>query len=167
MRLKELVKDYQSKGLGSEKKMWLAVEALDTAMMYLKEKNPKAYDEAMRDMHEVFCGPHYNEAFALEDVACMYHKNKKGETVKGEHWNMEQVLNAIKGLPIPGNATPYDVYVALNANWHDKETRFSEWFPEEHEKRIIEDSVSFYFNDMDAPEGKIWVYMESMKMEKV
>lgn len=163
MRLKELIKDYQAKGLGSEKKMWLAVEALDEAMMCLKEKAPKMYDETMRDMHEVFCGPHYNEPFAVEDVACLYHKNKKGETVKGEHWNMEQVSNAVKGHSIPGNATPYDVYVALNAHWHDKEVKFGEWFGDDADKRIIEDAVCSYFNDADAPEGKVWLYMEAMK----
>lgn len=163
MNYKDLIKDYHAKGFASEKRMWEAVQAIDGAMACLKEKSPEVYDRSMRALHVSFCGPHYNEAFACEDVSCLFHKNRKGETVKGEHWNMEQVSNAVKGYPIPGNATPYDIYVALNAHWHDKEVKFSEWFPEDHEKRIIEDAISFYFNDPDAPEGKIWIYMEAMK----
>lgn len=69
MNYNELIKDYHSKGFGTEKKMWESIYVLEDAMMCLKEKNPDVYDEAMRDLHEVFCGPHYNECFAREDVA--------------------------------------------------------------------------------------------------
>lgn len=163
MHYKELIKDYHAKGFGSEKKMWESIYALEDAMECLKEKDPDTYDEAMRDLHEVFCGPHYTECFAREDVAGMHHKNSKGEIIRGEHWNMDQVTSAAKGLPVPSTATPWDVYVALNANWHDKEVKFTEWFGPEAEKRIVEDAISFYFNDADAPEGKVWLYMDAME----
>lgn len=162
MNYKELIKDYHAKGFGSEKKMWESIYALEDAMMCLKEKDPDTYDEAMRNLHQVFCGPHYNECFAREDVAGMHHKNSKGEIIKGEHWNIDQVTSASKGLPSSSTATPWDVYVALNANWHDKESKFAEWFGPDAEKRIVEDAVNFYFNDADAPEGKVWLYMEAM-----
>lgn len=126
-----------------------------------KGKDPDTYDEAIRDIHEVFCGPHYNECFARMDVAAMRHKGKAGEH-KGEHWNMEQVATAIKGMSIPGNTNIWDVYVALNANWHDKEIKFTEWFDHDAEKKIIEDAINFYFLDDDAPEGKVWIYMCAM-----
>ena len=163
MHYKELIKDYHAKGFGSEKKMWESIYALEDAMECLKEKDPDTYDEAMRDLHEVFCGPHYTECFAREDVAGMHHKNSKGEVIRGEHWNMDQVTSAAKGLPVPSTATPWDGYVALNANWHDKEVKFTEWFGPEAEKRIVEDAISFYFNDADAPEGKVWLYMDAME----
>lgn len=54
MRYKELMKDYHSKGMVSEKKMWEAICELDEAMECLKEKDPEKYDEAIRDIHEVF-----------------------------------------------------------------------------------------------------------------
>lgn len=163
MNYKELIKDYHAKGFGSEKKMWESIYALEDAMMCLKEKDPDTYDEAMRDLHQVFCGPHYNECFAREDVAGMHHKSTKGEVVKGEHWNIEQVTSAIKGMSISGNANIWDVYVALNANWHDKNIKFVEWFGADHEKKIIEDAINFYFMDEDGPkEGKIWKYICTM-----
>ncbi|WP_293738943.1 hypothetical protein [uncultured Parabacteroides sp.] len=162
MRYKELMKDYHSKGMVSEKKMWGAIGELDEAMECLKEKDPEKYDEAIRDLHEVFCGPHYNECFAREDVAGMHHKNAKGEVIKGEHWNIEQVTSAIKGMSIPGNTNIWDVYVALNANWHDKNVKFLEWFNADADKKIIEDAIIFYFMDADAPDGKVWLYMDAM-----
>lgn len=102
MRYKELMKDYHSKGMVSEKKMWEAICELDEAMECLKEKDPDTYDEAIRDIHEVFCGPHYNEHFAKMDVAAMRHKGKSGED-KGEHWNIQQVTAVAKGA---SRATP-------------------------------------------------------------
>lgn len=164
MRYKDLMKDYHSKGMVSEKKMWEAIGGLDEAMECLKEKDPEKYDEAMRDLHEVFCGPHYNDFFAREDVAGMHHKSAKGEVVKGEHWNMEQVTAAIKGVSIPGNVNIWDVYVALNANWHDKNIKFTEWFGSDADKKIIEDAINFYFMDIDGPDGKIWRYMDAMEI---
>lgn len=162
MHYKELIKEYHAKGFGSEKKMWESVYILEDAMECLKEKDPEEYEEAMRDLHEVFCGSHYNEHFACEDVSGMRHKNSKGEEIKGEHWNVEQVKEAVKGISLPSNTTIWDMYVALNANWHDKEVKFKEWFGEDAEKKIIEDAICFYFKDEDAPEGKVWLYMDAM-----
>ena len=54
MRYKELMKDYHSKGMVSEKKTWEAIGELDEAMECLKEKDPDTYDEAIRDIHEGF-----------------------------------------------------------------------------------------------------------------
>ena len=163
MNYKDLIKDYHTKGFGTEKRMWDSIYALGEAMECLKEKYPKEYDEAMRDLHEIFCGAHYNECFAREDVSKMYHKNPKGETIKGEHWNIDQVAAVIKGMSIPSSTNIWDVYVALNANWHDKEVKFAQWFGSESDQRIIEDAINFYFMDADAPDGKVWLYIDAME----
>lgn len=162
MHYKEMIKDYQAKGFGSEKKMWASIDVMEEAMICLKEKDPEAYEEAMRNLHEVFCGPHYNEHFAKEDVSYMRHKNKSGKEEKGEHWNMNQAVSAIKGTSLPSGVTDWDIYVALNANWHDKEVKFTDWWGAEADKHIIDDAINFYFQDEDAPEGKIWLYMDAM-----
>ena len=65
-------------------------------------------------------------------------------------------------MSIPGNTNIWDVYVALNANWNDKNVKFTEWFNEDADKKIIEDAISFYFMDADAPDGKVWLYMDAM-----
>lgn len=39
---------------GIREKMWEAICELDEAMECLKEKDPDTYDEAIRDIHEVF-----------------------------------------------------------------------------------------------------------------
>lgn len=162
MNYKDLIKSYHTKGFGTEKKMWDSIYVLEEAMMCLKEKEPEVYDEAMRDLHEIFCGAHYNECFAIEAVECMHHKDKKGEEIKGEHWSVNQVSGVIKGFNLPSTTTIWDVYVALNANWHDKEIKFNEWFGDNADRRIIEDAINFYFHDEDAEDGKIWHYMEAV-----
>lgn len=49
MRYKEQIREYQAKGLGSEKKMWASIDVMEEAMEKLREKDPEAYDETMRD----------------------------------------------------------------------------------------------------------------------
>lgn len=48
MRYKEQIREYQAKGLGSEKKMWASIDVMEEAMEKLREKDPGAYKEAMR-----------------------------------------------------------------------------------------------------------------------
>ena len=43
MNYNELIKDYHSKGFGTEKKMWESIYVLEDAMMCLKEKNPDVH----------------------------------------------------------------------------------------------------------------------------
>ena len=45
MRYKEQIREYQAKGLGSEKKMWASIDVMEEAMEKLREKDPDAYDE--------------------------------------------------------------------------------------------------------------------------
>ena len=35
-------------------------------------------------------------------------------------------------------------------------------FNADADKKIIEDAISFYFMDADAPDGKVWLYMDAM-----
>lgn len=160
MELYELIEKY-GKGKG-ETVMWETTRLVSDFIKPMKEVNKKEYWNLMREVYCLMSGAHYNECFAREDVSKMYHKNSKGETIKGEHWNINQVTAAIKGMNIPSVANIWDVYVALNANWHDKEVLFTEWFNELADKRIIEDAINFYFHDEDAGEGKIWYYMEAV-----
>lgn len=162
MNYKELIDDYQLRGIVSEKKMLESIEILDGAMMCLKEQDPDVYDETIRAIHRIFCGPHYNSCFAKQDVAKMHHKNLKGEEKRGEHWNIEQVKEVAKNFSFPTNTTPWDIYVALNANWHDKNVSFKKWFGDDCDSKIIDDAISFYFKDDDAPDGKIWIYQYAM-----
>lgn len=161
MNYKKMMEEYASKGISSDK-MMKAIATLDPAMNALSKRDEELYISTMRDLHEAIMGCHYNEEFAKYDVSQMHHTRPDGSKYKGEHWGIDSVREALKGMSIPSNYNAWDCYVALNANWHDKEVVFKKWFPEDHEQKVIEDAVDFYFNDEDAPNGKIWLYMSAM-----
>lgn len=74
------------------------------------------------------------------------------------------------GLGIAGTAlwllnkdvTIWDVYVALNAQYHDNINLYEKWFPNatnnEIEDKIVEATISNWFEDEDASSDKVWEY---------
>lgn len=163
MSYKSTIKEYQSSGMGSEKKLWGAMECLEDCMEWVKVNNPELHNRTIRQLHEIYCGPHYSESLARHDVSQMRHKDKSGQVYEGEHWNINQTRDVVRGISMPAGTTIWDVYVAINANWHDKCKTFAEWFESDLDKKIIEDAINFYFKDDDAPENKLWLYMEAIK----
>lgn len=162
----EMLKKATNGGAG-EVKMWKSIELVDELLNNLKMHHPDAYNDFMHSQHTVLYGSHYNEELALADVAKMHHTNKQtGGKVSGEHFSMEKaksVYIANKSKMHPAD-TAFDVYVAINANWHDKANLYASWFDnEEVDSSIIEDAIAFYFFDEDAPDGKVYVYMSAMR----
>ena len=162
----KLLKDYQKKGNFNEQKMWVSVDVLDDVILSkLEESDPDMYWQFMRDQHEIFCGPHFDEEFGRWEISQMMHKDERGNLHKGEHWgesDIKMVYDKVKSK-LPSSTTMWDVAVAITANWHDKVELFGKWFQGDSEERIIEDAINFYFMDVDAPEGKIWRYTRAMR----
>lgn len=164
----KMMKHYAEKSGGDKEKMWKSVECLDEHFEEFEEAHKEDFWDLMRELHEINCGPHFNEEFAMWQVSTMHHKGADGKTYKGEHWSMEDtdaVMAKYKSM-LPTGTTAEDIYVALNANYHDKCTLFKKWFAEEYEEKIIEDAINFYFMDEDAPEGKVWYYMSTMDVNE-
>ena len=161
----KLLKEYKKQGNFDEGKMWESVDVLDAVILSkLEEREPELYWEFMRDQHEIFCGPHFDEKFARWEMARMCHKDARGNIHKGEHWadsDVMTVYNKYKSK-LPAGSTVWDFAVAITANWHDKIGDYLDWFGDKAEERVIEDAVRFYFLDDDAPEGKIWRYVRAM-----
>lgn len=157
----KMLKYYKEKGLFSETKMWESIECLDDILEEMKEKNPDMFWDFMRNQHEIFCGPHFDEKFAKWQVEQMYHKTAEGKECKGQHWTPEdagEVFSKYKSK-LPASTTLFDVYVAINASWHDKIELFKKW-AENYDDMIIEDAIVFYFMDCDwKSDGKVWDYM--------
>lgn len=127
------------------------------------EDKDKLHELAV-EIHEIYDGPHYNEHFAKHDVMQMHHSSRDGMQKEGEHFGIAQAKNVAEKYSSkmgPG-VTIWDIYVAINANYHDKCVVFKQWFPDSYEEKIIEDAVHFYFMDGDAPKGKVWHYMRAM-----
>lgn len=66
----------------------------------------------------------------------------------------------IRGF-IPQSVTHADVYVAINAQYHDYCELFKSWFNDGIEQKIIESAVVFWFKDDDYKDGfKLWNYFK-------
>ena len=62
--------------------------------------------------------------------------------------------------------TCWDVYVAINAQFHDSARLYTEWHNnisrEDLDDKIITSAVNFWFKDEDAGEGKVWNYFKNI-----
>jgi hypothetical protein len=143
----------------------MIMKAKQELLEYVKEHNPELYHWYKREEHEEEFGCHYNEEFALCDVEKMYHIAPDGSKHKGEHWSIEQVKSVIMPYKskMSNEDTCWDAYVALNMWWHDLGCNYKKRNASTADNDIIEDAIRWSFLDDDAPEGKIWRHMQSMK----
>lgn len=162
-RIGEILKQYHKSYPGNEDAVWNAVDKMgDVLCSYDK----KVVERMRMQMHEDFCGPHYNKEIAESVVDKMYRKSDSGDVVYGGHWSLAQVqevFTAYKSSFKNPKDNVYDLYVALNATYNDLVRVFKSDFPENYEKKIVEYAIVFWFKDDDAPEGKIWRYMSVMQ----
>ena len=97
---------------------------------------------------------HFNEAHAKYVVSEMYHV-ENGRKHVGEKFDMnkaKEVQERYRGM-IPYNVTVADIYVAINAQYHDYEELFKTWFGSNIDSKIIESAIVFWFKDTDYKKG--------------
>lgn len=103
---------------------------------------------------------HFDKRSAEVAVSEMYH-GMNGRIYKGERYSIEkasEIKERYSGL-IPKDSTCWDVYVAVNAQYHDYCELFTAWFGEDIDIPVIESAVKFWFNDEDFKDGhKVWRY---------
>lgn len=122
--------------------------------------------EMMKDFHEELIGKHFTEPYALHQVSKMYHTNHKGLKIDEPMFSMETAKHIydknIRNLS--KDITPCDVYVALNAQYHDNINLYKKWFPDatedEIEQVIVEATINDWFLDEDAGDSKVWNYFK-------
>lgn len=56
------------------------------------------------------------------------------------------------------NVEPCDVYVAINAQYHDYAKLFEEWFSGNIDNKVFESAITFWFKDVDFDGDKVWEY---------
>lgn len=156
MIYKEIIKKNWKNG--SEEVMNKSVELVDALLMEMKAFHKDKYWLFMRKQQGLMSGGHYDEDFARYDVGQMWHIDKQGRRVEGEHWSLAQAKEVMQSNGISAPNNEYDVYVALNAFWHDLAC------VEEYDE-IVKLAVAFWFKDSDFSDkvGKIWWYMCAKK----
>lgn len=99
-------------------------------------------------------GTHFSEYEARAIVDKMYHYYN-GKRVSGEIFTMEkakEVYNANK-QNMYGDVDYTEVYVAINAQYHDYCPLYKQWFGNNADHKIIESAILFWFKDEDYNKG--------------
>ena len=107
-------------------------------------------------------GTHISELEAKEIVSKMYHI-ENGRKYIGEKFDIykaKEVCDRYRGI-IPTSVTVYDIYVAINSQYHDYIELFKNWFNDNVEHKVIESAIVFWFKDADCKaENKVVKYLE-------
>lgn len=74
----------------------------------------------------------------------------------GKHL-LEEQLKLVKLLKSK-IVEPCDVYVAINAQYHDYAKLSEEWFGGNIDNKVFESTITFWFKDVDFDGDKVWEY---------
>lgn len=154
MELYELIEKH-GKGKG-DAVMWETTRLVSDFIKPIKETDKKGYWSLMRRVYGLMSGGHYNEEFALHDVAQIEYTDKDGKSRKGAYWTCEQVEEATKGMTFPSGTTTWDIFVAMNSFRADTCKILTD-------EQVVKTAHQFYFADEDFPKergSKIWRYMQ-------
>ena len=140
------------------------MKAIESILAWVQENNPDLYDRYCTANHEEEHGAHFDKEFATKAVAEMYHTAPDGSKRYGERWTVDEVKSATEQYRsrMHDKDNYWDAYVAVHMWWHDLGRNYKQRDPNNYEAALIEDAVTWAFCDEDAPDGKIWHYIQSM-----
>lgn len=108
---------------------------------------------------------HFNKQEAKRTVDEMYHV-KDGKKYIGEKYDMQkahEVCSKFKDK-LEDEVEVADVYVAINAQYHDYCELFEKWFGKGNfDDMIFESAINFWFDDVDFGKDKLWKYFNELK----
>lgn len=115
--------------------------------------------------HNDYGDEHFNKQEAKRTVDEMYHV-KDGKKYIGEKYDMQkahEVCSKFKDK-LEDEVEVADVYVAINAQYHDYCELFEKWFGKGNfDDMIFESAINFWFDDVDFGEDKLWKYFNELK----
>lgn len=120
---------------------------------YPKHHYAKGY---MRDSS---MGGTFDEYEAKEIVSKMFHYDMNNKHM-GEHFDMhkaKEVYEKYKNHFVT-EASPCDVYVAINATYHDFSGILKTWFGSNIDEKVILLAITFWFKDEDYHGNKLMDY---------
>lgn len=104
-----------------------------------------------------------DESYAKQIVSQMYH-TYNGRKYVGEKYDLhkaKEIKDRYNGT-IPSHYSIEDIYIAINAQYHDYCELFKSWFGDNIDNKIIESAIVFWFKDVDYKHGnKVHKYFES------
>ena len=98
---------------------------------------------------------HLDKALAEEVMEHIGYTIKDGSLYTTPFWSLEETNQATEGLEFPEGTTEYDIWVALNFFYADTCKVLEP-------RQALEAGYQFYFQDEDAPDGKLGRYLQAM-----
>lgn len=75
-----------------------------------------------------------------------------------DYVNNYNALQSMVQAEVLNDVEPCDVYVAINAQYHDYAKLFEEWFGGNIDNKVFESAITFWFKDVDFDGDKVWEY---------
>ena len=145
-----------------------AIACMYPVFNFVEQHNKGLFWKAMRDFHEHIKGGHFDEMYAKYQVENMYHTKRNGSVCRGEIYSIDDAKKIYEKYVrnINSEYTCWDVYVAINAQYHDYIRLYTEWYnditSEELDTKIINSAIAFWFKDEDAGITKVWDYFKNI-----
>lgn len=160
---RKIIHSYKETVSLTSTKAWDLICSMKCLFDNLEETDKEKFWEVMKDIHEDIKGKHFDEVYAEYEVSDMYSTNIRGVVVRGEVISFKEAEKVYENYKrfFKQPANVWDVYVALNAQYHDYYTLYYEWLDGDEAKvheKIILSAITFWFKDEDAKEGKVWDY---------
>lgn len=113
-------------------------------LLYPSEKMTNSIDEQIAFLQSQKQA--INEAYRRNAIP-----NANNGTTQNQQVTTQGIWDAI-------DAEPCDVYVAINAQYHDYAKLFEEWFGGNIDNKVFESAITFWFKDVDFDGDKVWEY---------
>jgi len=113
-------------------------------LLYPSEKMTNSIDEQIAFLQSQKQA--INEAYRRNAIP-----NANNGTTQNQQVPTQGIWDAI-------DAEPCDVYVAINAQYHDYAKLFEEWFGGNIDNKVFESAIAFWFKDVDFDGDKVWEY---------
>lgn len=149
-KYKDIINSYKEANVSSTE-LYNGIMSLHNVFDYVEKQDNKTFWKSMRKLHESIKGAHFDEEYAKWQVSTMHHTADNGKVCKGEIYNYDCAKNVFDKYVrnINSSITVWDVYVAINAQYHDYVRLYSEWFrninKNELDNKIIESAITFLF----------------------
>nr|DAP37228.1 MAG TPA: hypothetical protein [Crassvirales sp.] len=167
-KFKEMVDHYKSTHRLDNETAWDIISSFDSHFQHKTQEDKDACWEIMCNIHEKIKGPHFDEVYGEWQVEEMYHIDGKGNKITSHMFTPEDAKKIYdkRVRNINSNITVWDVYVALNAQYHDNIVLYEKWFgnisEDEMKEKIIEATIVNWFEDVDADDDKVWEYFKAI-----
>nr|UWI10493.1 MAG: hypothetical protein [Bacteriophage sp.] len=119
-------------------------------LLYPSEKMTNSIDEQIAFLQSQKQA--INEAYRRNAIP-----NANNGTTQNQQIVTHEICERYKEV-LPNDVEPCDVYVAINAQYHDYAKLFEEWFGGNIDNKVFESAITFWFKDVDFDGDKVWEY---------